>query len=644
MAENKSGGQVINLSKKSMDGIVEFQKQCLNMFLNQWSIRNMMERIDRDYMREGDLTEDNQESILANLRGDATKMRNPTVPIIYPQVETATAYMTGTFLTGYPMFGVAATPKDMDAAMQMETIIANQQVKGAWVREFMMFFRDGFKYNLCGLEVDWCKETAYNLIQDATYKGGNEARPERTVWAGNSIRRLDMYNTFFDTREFPSQVSKKGEFGGYIELYSRIKLKQYINTLPEEGKIIGNIPAAFESGTGGAPWEWYYIPQLNPNALINIDPRASTNWLAWAGIDPNNQGIRYQNMYQVCTIYGRIMPSDLGINVPYKNHPQIWKFVIVNNNTLIYFERLTNAHNMLPIVLGQPLEDGLGYQTKSFATNVKPYQDIATALWAAKMQAERRRVMDRIFYDPNRIRVSDINSANPIARIPVKASAYNKNIKEALDIIPFQDSNSQFFVQTADLVVQMAQMTNGMNKPIEGQFQKGNKTVDEFQTTMGNANARLQTMALFIEAQVMTPIKEMLKTNILQYQGPEEIYNIDQQQVIAVDPQQLREQALAFKLSDGVLPTSKILSTDFMGMILQAIGGSPQLQMEYDFMGMFAYWAKAKGMRDLNQFKRTPEQKQQYIQDSTALTNSQEQAPPPGAKPAIAEQPAGTPA
>lgn len=605
------------------------------MFLNQWSLRNMMERIDRDYMREGDMTEDNQESILANLRGDASKMRNPTVPIIYPQVETATAYMTGTFLTGYPMFGVTADPANIDSALQMETVIANQQLKGSWVREFMMFFRDGLKYNLQGMEVDWCKETSYNLVQDASYKGGNEARPERTIWAGNSVRRLDMYNTFFDTREFPSQVSKKGEFAGYIELYSRIKLKQFINSLPDEGKLLTNIPAAFESGTGGAPWEWYYIPQLNPDALINIDPRASTNWLSWSGLEAKTNGIRYQNMYQVCTLYGRIIPADFGINVPYKNHPQIWKFIIVNNNTLVYFERLTNAHNMLPIVLGQPLEDGLGYQTKSFATNVKPYQDIATALWAAKMQAERRRVMDRIFYDPNRIRVSDINSTNPIARIPVKASAYNKNIAEAVHLMPFADSNSQYFVQTAEMIVQMAQMTNGMNKPVEGQFQKGNKTTTEFQTVMGNANARLQTLALFIEAQTMTPIKEMLKTNIMQYQGTESIYNTEHNQIVEVDPAKLREQGMAFKVSDGILPTEKILSTDFMGVLLQVIGSSPEMQMEYKVLDMFSYWAKNKGMRDLNQFKRTPEEKQQYVQQYTAMHNSQEQAPPKGAKPAV---------
>lgn len=590
----------------------------------------MMESIDLDYMREGNSGYDDYEARMAALRGDKSKIRDPVVPIIYPQVEAATAYLTGTFLTGYPMFGVAANPQLVNQAMQMETIIANQQTKGAWIREFMLFFRDGLKYNLQGLEVEWCKETTYELVQDASYKDGNEAMPKRTVWAGNNVRRLDMYNTLFDTRVHPSQVSKKGEFGGYMELMSRVQLKQFINNLPDEGKLLQNIPSAFESGAGGAPYEWYYIPRLNPSALVDIDPRASTNWLAWAGLEAKD-GIRYQNMYSVTTLYARIIPSDFNIRVPYSNHPQIWKLYIVNNQVLIYFERVTNAHNLLPIVIGQPLEDGLGYQTKSFSSNVKPYQDIATALWASKMHAERRRVMDRIFYDPNRIRVSDINSTNPIARIPVKSSAYNKNIAEAVHLMPFQDQNSNFFVQTAEMVVQMAQMTNGMNKPIEGQFQKGNKTRKEFDTVMGNANARLQTLALFIEAQVMIPVKEMLKTNILQYQGPEEIYNIDQQQLIKIDPAELRKTALAFKLSDGILPTEKILSAEFMGMFLQVMATSPELQMEFKTMDMFTYWAKIKGFRDLEQFRRSPEEKQQFIQQANAMRT------PPG-PPAPQEQ------
>lgn len=636
----------IYLSKSAQQGVVQFNKSCLNMFLSQWSLRTLMERIDLDYMREGNFGDDDYQARVANLRGDKSKIRDPVVPIIYPQVEAATAYLTGTFLTGYPIFGVAASPESEDAALQMESIISDQQIRGSWIRELMMFFRDGLKYNLHGVEVPWDRETTYELVNDAAYRGGSEAKPQRTIWAGNSIKRLDMYNTFFDTRKMPSQIAKKGEFAGYMDLVSRIELKMYINALPDEGKILANIAPAFASGPGGAPYDWYYIPKLNPDALIDIDPRASTNWLLWAGLQDNTNanGMQYQNMYTLTTLYGRIIPSDFGIRVPSSNTPQVWKFVIVNNDQLIYFERLTNAHNLLPILIGQPLEDGLGYQTKSFATNVKPYQDISTALWAGKMNAERRRVMDRMFYDPSRIRVSDINSSNPIARVPVKSSAYNKNVAEAVHIAPFQDQNSQFFVQTAQLVTEMAQLTNGMNRPIEGQFQKGNKTQTEFQTIMGNANARLQSLALFIEAQTMIPLKEILKTNILQFQGPAEIYNIDQQKIVNIDPVALRSAAMKFKISDGTLPTDKILSTDFMGVLLQVMGSSPQLQMEYDTMGLFAYWAKTKGARDLAAFKRTPEEKQQFIANANAMNQPPQPGSPNSAKQEqqVATQGAGT--
>jgi len=121
--------------------------------------------------------------------------------------------------------------------------------------------------------------------------------------------------------------------------------------------------------TSASSYAHYYLPQINPAALLDRNPLQSFDWLSWATNDPRKNRIRYKNMYQKFILYARILPNDFGMMVPEENTPQVWKFVIINNQVVLYAERLSNAHDYIPIIFGQPLEDGLQFQTKSFAQN-----------------------------------------------------------------------------------------------------------------------------------------------------------------------------------------------------------------------------------------------------------------------------------
>jgi len=92
----------------------------------------------------------------------------------------------------------------------------------------------------------------------------------------------------------------------------------------------------------------------------------------------------------------------------------------------LYFnaERLSNAHDYIPIIFGQPFEMDLQFQTKSFAQNALPFQQYQTALWNASTASKRRAVMDRGLYDPSRVSETVINSPNPSAKMPVRPAAY----------------------------------------------------------------------------------------------------------------------------------------------------------------------------------------------------------------------------
>jgi hypothetical protein len=600
----------ILLPRKTQEALIQYHHQCYMLQTSNWNIRDQMRQIDLAYIRENDFTQENLRAKAANKYGDPTRFQNITVPVVMPMVEAAVTYQSSVFLTGHPIFGVVSNPQTMDAAMQMETVIEEQSVRGGWVRELMMFFRDGFKYNLAALEVNWDRVVTAALETDLAFST-TQARPKEVIWEGNCLKRKDPYNLIFDTRVAPSEIYWRGEFAGYTELMSRIQLKQFVNSLPD--KMVDNVIAAFESGLGFSGISstdtqgGFYTPQINPNALLDRDSRGTTNWMAWAGIAGSQSNIKYKDTYEVTTLYAKILPADFGMKVPAQNTPQIWKFIYVNHSVLIYAERQTNAHGYLPMLFSQPLEDGLEYQTKSLAQNVQPIQDVTTALMNSNIAARRRAISDRGIYDPSRISEAHINSDNPAAKIPVRPAAYGKPVQEAYYPIPFRDDQAGIIMQDIQQLLQMGNVITGQNPVRQGQFVKGNKTQHEFQSVMSNANGRDQMTSMLLEAQVFTPLKEILKINILQYQGGVSLFNREKQQVVKIDPVALRKAVMDFKVSDGLTPSDKLINSDTLQVAMQVIGSSPQIAAGYNLAPMFSYFMKTQGGR-IQEFEKSPEQ------------------------------------
>jgi hypothetical protein len=588
-----AGTQSVALPKKSQEAFIEYYRSVqLNQNITRNQYRSRYEHIDRAYMRELDLTQENLRAKSANAAGDADRYQNITIPVVKTQVDTATDYQAAVFLTGSPLFGVVSDPAYIDQAMQMETVLEDQSVRGGWVRELTLHFRDAFKYNFAPIEIDWADEVTYAVETDLT-KSAEQGLPKEVIWSGNRIRRLDPYNTFVDRRVLASEVYSKGEFAGYTEYVSRIELKDYISRLPD--KIIANIKPAFESGTSTAASAQnsssasYYVPSINPVVDATDNKYGGTNWMRWAGMsDYRNQNIDYKDAYERTTMYCRVLPSEFNLKVPNSNTPQIYKLVIVNHQHIIYAERQTNAHNYLPIVIAVPEEDGLNYQTKSLATDALPFQSAASAYMNSIMASRRRAISDRVLYDPSRITAAHINSANPSAKIPIRPAAYGKPVGESVYAFPYREDQMAGSMQQISAIVGLANNLAGQNQASQGQFVKGNKTLSEFESVMANSNASDQVVAMLLESQVFTPMKTILKTNILQYQAGVTVYNREQSQNVQVDPVALRKAILEFRISDGLVPSSKIMNADVFGTAVQVIGSSPEIAGGYNLAQMFS--------------------------------------------------------
>ena len=600
----------LQLNNKQHDALLEYYKQVLQVqSMIRSNFRGVCLNIDKIYQREGDLTTEQRRAKVANRSGDPNKFQNIVVPVVKPHVETATAYQSSVFLTGVPMFGVVSHADFIDEALQLETIIDNHATYGGWTREFLMSFRDGFKYNFAPMEITWDRQVSWTVETDIAFSP-TEAKPKETIWSGNKLRRLDPYNTIVDPSVHPTEVYSKGEFAGYTEMMGRIALKKFIAELPDKQT---RVTAAFEAGEGVASVSDdpesanYYRPTINVDQdLIRLTPDG-INWMRWASLNEADNNIQYKDHYEVTTLYCRILPQEFAIKVPNRATPQVWKLIIINHATIIYAERQTNAHNWLPVLIGQPMEDGLGYQTKSVATDAEPFQQVASAFMNSIVHGRRRAVTDRLLYDPSRVAQAQINSPNPSAKIPVRPAAYGKDISDAVHQFSYREDQAVMGIQQISELLKLSDHLQGQNAARQGQFIKGNKTREEFATTVESSESRDQMSAILYEAQVFIPFKHILKINVLQYQGTEVLHSREKQQAVSIDPAALRKATLEFKISDGLVPSSKIVSSENLAVALQTMGSSPAISTGYNITPLFSYLMKTKGA-DLRAFEKTQEQ------------------------------------
>jgi hypothetical protein len=601
----------ILLKPEAQEKIIQLYRACATNFLSTWNIREQLLEADRLYMRERDMTAEQAKAQVANRAGDPTKFQNIQVPIVLNTVESAVTYQSSVFLNGSPLFAVSASAKYMDSALQMETIIDDQSVRGGWPRQLQLMLRDSYKYNLGVVDVDWERKKIFTPETNLAFSP-NQAKAVETYWEGNVVKRVDPYNMFFDVRYTPTAMSERGEFFGYSELMCRTEFVRLMQSLA----VKMNYKKACESGPSSTgtvyPYD-YYIPQLNPRALLDQSQVGSINWMSWVGLEPSKRGqINFRDSYIVTKFYVRLIPFDCGIPSDSPYTPQIWKFYITNGNTLVYAERQTNAHDRIPMLVAQPLEDGLGYQTKSLAQNSEPFQSVSSALVNSAIASRRRALADRGLYDPSRVDAKNINNDSASAKIPVRPSAYGRPLSEAYFPIPYQDQQSAQAMSDLQVMTNLNDQVSGLNRAQQGQFQKGNKTLFEYQNVMGNADARQQNTSLLLEYQFFQPLKEIVKLNVLQYQAPTTVFSREKEREVNVDPVSLRKANLIFKVSDGQLPASKQMNSESFTAAAQAISSSPQLAGAYNIGPMFSYLFKTQ-RADVAQFEKSP-QLQQYEQ------------------------------
>lgn len=537
-----------------------------------------------------------------------------TTPVVLSQVDSIVAFLTELYLSGYPLFPVVSPPEDSEFGEQLEAIIDDHAVRGRWPRQFNMMFRDGAKYNVCGIELEWAPIGALSVNKNNT-QVGSPAQPTLDVEQINRVQNLDMYNAFWDQLVDIPDVVEFGDYVGYNDLWTRGRIKQYISNLTKAGETTMNVRQALESTQGSTrnevPRQHYFERPLISNFDLIEDINLNTNWLAWATMqDQKEDRIDYSNKYLFTKTYARIVPSDHGLEVPEPNVPQIWKFVSVNNSHIIHMKKVISAFDMFPIMMGQYTEDGFRQQTKSVAEQQLAIQDATSELVNIRLNSARRSISDRAIYNPTLIDPQDVNSRTPAPKIPIKQNLKGVKLEDAYRSIEFNDSGTARAFDDIGPMLQLSEFMGGLNSARQGGFRRGNRTLGEFNEIMTNSDMRSRMIALLMEYQVFIPFKRQVKGNILINMGAakQDLLSNRSDKAIAVNVEELRTKLMEFKVADGFLPTSLLANTEIVQAAFNLVAQSPQLQAQYQLGPLFSHMMAAAGMRGLQKFQLPPDQ------------------------------------
>lgn len=568
----------VQLSKDSRELIIAYLTSRYKDFPMQ-EVRQRLEKIDKALQLESDKRKE--------YRGkDSDYFADTEIPVARAPISKVGNFLIDLFVGNKIFEAVSPDPKNKEGVVQFNAVIEENSRTSNWGREVILAMRDVSKYPWAAISCNWHSEEVLSIAEAAVETNATSptsgAEVTSTIRSGNSLKRLDPYNTFYDTSVPINQLHVRGEFSATIDRVSQIDLYKTISDIKASGGIVMEESSIW--GRANSSPEHHYTPDIQPEfdnetrargwgAFFEMSPKAKSNKMKMLG-----KGARYEKV----TLNVRIIPSMFGMKVPAADKLQIWKFVIINWDTVLFAERQSNAHSYLPDVYAQTNEEGIGVQSKSTAELIIPIQNLSTHIHDAHLAGLKRELVDRALYNSARIDQAYMDEDNPTAKIPVTPSlVQGDTLDNAYRPIPFENRSASNRYNELQYLDQISERTVGLNRPQQGQFQKGNKTLGEFSEVMSNADDDLRTMAKLVHSTMLIPIKTMIKTNMLQYQLPTLITN-DEGTQTTVSPTALRKTALTFKLADGLVDKSQMLDLPTANTLLNLVLSVPALQQKYD--------------------------------------------------------------
>jgi hypothetical protein len=317
-------------------------------------------------------------------------------------------------------------------------------------------------------------------------------------------------------------------------------------------------------------------------------------------------------MICVYEVHIDLIPAEWGLGAAI--FPQKWCFTITQDYSLILGAcPYGYAHGKYLFEVLVPEIEAYGTWTRGIVEQVEPIQNTMDWLLNSHFYNVRASNNNQFIADPSRLMIKDFERGEPGLFIRMRPEAYGQDVRQMFTQIPVADV-TRGNISDMQIMQLISDRATGINDQLMGLGGgSSRKTATQVRTDSSFGINRQKTTVEYMSAQGFSAhARKMLACAQQYYQVPKklrivgDIVNVTGPQFLLVTPEMIGGD-YDFVPVDGTLPIDRMAQANLWKEVLMGMRAYPQLMMEYDITKLFSYIGTLSGLRNMQQFKMTPE-------------------------------------
>jgi hypothetical protein len=534
---------------------------------------------------------------------DTRKPISIVFPYTYSMMEALLTYLTMAFFQD-PMFQYEGFgPDDVKGAMLLELVVKLHCIKTKVPLAVHTVLRDSLGYGvgvgIPGWEIKHGKRAVQTSSSTESELGSSKRQGmewvDDVIFEGNRLDNVDPYLYLPDPNVSADRV-QDGEFVGWLVRTN------YMSCMAEE------------QDSSGSMFNVKYLKSMK-HRRSKFSTDESERQRKHGGAP--SQSPQSTNPIDKLYMYVDLIPKDWKLGEG--EYPEKWLFCLASDAVIISAEKCDHAHGMYPVATAAPEYDGYSATPIGRLEILYGLQGVLDWLFNSHVANVRKAINDMIVVDPYLVNINDLKDPEPGKLIRLRRPAWGKGVDKVVQQLQINDitraniSDSAYITQWMDRI-------SGADQSMSGQQRQGGPerlTKGEFQGTRGSAMGRLQRIAMIIGMQFMQDIGGMYAVHTQQYMDKELFVRLvgrHQEQFETIfGPSSVtkgRAKVGPYDLAidydvlvrDGSIPGANF--SEAWVHLFRTIGGSPELQQQFDVTRIFMHIATQLGAKNVEDFKR----------------------------------------
>lgn len=314
----------------------------------------------------------------------------------------------------------------------------------------------------------------------------------------------------------------------------------------------------------------------------------------------------------------RIVPRDWGVGD--SDRQEVWMVNRASNGVIFGFTPLGDYSGKFPFDVLVDEIDGYSIFPKSMIERVEPMNNVLTWLVNSHFYNVRQTLNNQFVVDPTMVVMKDVTNPEPGKIIRLKPEAYGKDVRTAITQLVTADVTGSHMSDTVAIQSFIERLT-GINDSMMGQLTGNNdKTATEVRTSTGFGVNRAKTKCEWWSTIGFSPLTQKLVQRTQQnFDKPRQFRVVGDQASLSPTFMQVTPDLIAgffdYEAVDGTLPVDRFAQANLWKELMAQMAQVPQIFMQYDIARIFGFVANLGGLKNLAQFKITPDQAmQQQVQ------------------------------